>query len=52
MHLLMGTYETRGSVGICPALTAWMGEQLSREAVASKERRKAREERALAAKKQ
>jgi hypothetical protein len=50
-YLLLGTHETRGNVGVCPALIAWMGEELSREALASKERRKAREERALAAKK-
>ena len=49
-HLLMGTAETRGNVGVCPALTKWMGDELSKEALATKERRKAREERALASK--
>jgi len=49
VHLLMGTHETRGNVGVCPALTRWMGEELAKEALAAKERRKAREERALAA---
>ena len=50
-HLLLGTYETRGNLAVCPALTRWLGEELSREALANKERRKAREERALAASK-
>ncbi len=26
VHLLEGTYETPKHVGVCPALTAWMGE--------------------------
>ena len=34
----------------CPQLQIWLGDQLAKEAAASKERRKAREERALAAK--
>ncbi len=50
-HLLLGTSETRGSLCLCPALQTWLGEELAREALAHKERRKAREERALAAKK-
>ena len=49
-YLLLGTHETRGNVGIFPSLTKWLGEELSREAMANKERRKAREERAIAAK--
>ena len=49
-HLLLGTSDTRGAVCMSPALQSWLGEQLSKEALASKERRKAREERALAAK--
>ena len=50
-YLLLGTSETRANVGVCPALQTWLGERLSKEALASKERRKAREERALASKK-
>ncbi len=50
-HLLLGTSETRGAVCLAPALQEWLGEQLAKEAAANKERRKAREERALAAKK-
>ena len=49
-HLLLGTSETRANVAICPALTAWIGSELAKEALAQKERRKAREERALALK--
>ena len=48
-HLLLGTSDTRGNVGVCPELQSWLGEQLSKEALATKERRKAREERALMA---
>ena len=48
-HLLLGTSETRGAVCMAPALQEWLGEQLSKEALANKKRRKAREERALAA---
>ena len=47
-HLLLGTYETQGNLGICPKLTQWLGQELGKEASVSKERRKAREERALA----
>ena len=50
MHLLLGTSETRGNLGVCPALQSWLAEQSSKEASAAKERRKAREERALAVK--
>ena len=50
-YLLLGTSETRGNLGVCPALQTWIGEELHREATSAKERRKAREERALAAKK-
>ena len=49
-HLLLGTADTRGNLGVCPQLQIWLGDQLAKEAAASKERRKAREERALAAK--
>ena len=48
-HLLLGTYETRGNVGVSPALQRWLGEELGKEAAITKERRRAREERALAA---
>ena len=49
-HLMLGTYETRGNIGIAPSLQKWLGEELGKEALAQKERRKAREERALATK--
>ena len=45
--LFFGTQATRGGVCICPALTEWLAKQLQAEAAVSKERRKAREERAL-----
>ena len=48
-HLLLGTSETRGNLMVAPALQKWLGEQLAQEALAAKEKRKAREERALAA---
>lgn len=47
--LILGTSETRGNVGVCPDLTKWLGKELAKEALAAKERREAREERALAA---
>lgn len=50
-HLLMGTSENRGNIAMAPSLQKWLGEELGKEALASKERRKAREERALAVKK-
>eukprot|EP00929_Paragymnodinium_shiwhaense_P082172 TRINITY_DN43221_c0_g3_i1.p1 TRINITY_DN43221_c0_g3~~TRINITY_DN43221_c0_g3_i1.p1 ORF type:complete len:428 (+),score=66.73 TRINITY_DN43221_c0_g3_i1:361-1644(+) len=50
VHLILGTSETRGNLCLCPQLQTWIGEELSKEAVAAKERRKAREERNLAAK--
>ena len=50
-HLLLGTSETRGNICVAPSLQKWLGEELSKEAQASKERRKAREERALSSKK-
>ena len=49
--LLLGTHETRGNIGIAPELTAWLGGELGKLASADKERRKAREERALSLKK-
>ena len=48
-YLLLGTSDTRGNAAVSPALQVWLGDQLSKEATAAKERRKAREERALAA---
>ena len=48
-YLLLGTSETRGNVGVSPELQRWLGDELSKEVLASKERRKAREERALPA---
>ena len=49
--LLLGTSETRGNLGVAPHLSKWIGEQLALEGLAAKERRKAKEERTLAAKK-
>ena len=49
--LLLGTSETRGDLGVAPHLSKWIGEQLALEGLAAKERRKAKEERTLAAKK-
>ena len=46
-HLFMGTDATRGGICVCPALNAWMGEQLHKEGLAAKEQRKGREEKAL-----
>ena len=45
--LYMGTDEVRGNICIAPSLNTWIGEELHREALAAKEQRKAREERAL-----
>ena len=49
LHLVLGTGETRGNLAMSPELVCWLGDELAKEALASKERRKAREERALAA---
>lgn len=49
-HLLTGTFETRGNLGMAPSLQKWLGDELAKESMAAKERRKAREERALAVK--
>ena len=46
-HLYLGTTSTRGGVIVCPKLQKWIGEQLAAESLVLKERRKAREERAL-----
>jgi len=45
--IFMGTQATRSGICVCPALTEWLAEQLRAEAAVAKERRKAREERAL-----
>ena len=49
-YLMLGTYETRGNIAVCPALQKWIGEEAAKESLAMKERRKAREERTLAQK--
>ena len=50
MHLLLGTPESRGNLGVAPEIQRWPAGESSKEALAAKERHKAREERALAAK--
>ena len=45
--LMLGTYETRGNIGVCPELSSFIGSEVSKVAASDKERRKAREERAL-----
>ncbi|CAK0842094.1 unnamed protein product, partial [Prorocentrum cordatum] len=45
----LGIGETKGNLCICPALMQFIAEQMKNEAAVSKERRKAREERALRA---
>lgn len=47
--LLLGTHQTRNNVGVSPALTKWIVDELAKESLAAKGRRKAREERGLAA---
>ena len=34
-HLLLGTADTRGNLGVCPQLQIWLGDQLPKEAAAS-----------------
>jgi len=46
-HLYLGGGHNRGNLCICPALNAWIAAELQSEAAVLKERRKAREERAL-----
>ena len=46
--MLLGTHVNRA--GVYPELSIWLGSELSKQALADKERRKAKEERALAAK--
>ena len=47
-HLYMGVGQTRGQLMVCPELEAFVGAELQKETAAAKERRKMREERALA----
>ena len=49
-HLYEGTSITRGLLCIAPTLERFVGEELAKEALAAKERRKAAEERRLAKK--
>jgi len=46
--VMMGAQELDGSVCVCPALRDHLAQELQREMAVAKERRKAREERALA----
>ena len=48
LHLYLGTDPTRGNLCVCPALSDWVGKELAAESAVMKERRKAKEERALA----
>ena len=47
-HLFMSSGKVRGNLCICPDLQSWVTAELTRESAIAKERRKAREERALA----
>ncbi|CAK0809174.1 unnamed protein product, partial [Prorocentrum cordatum] len=47
-HLYLGTELVRGNCSVCPALQAWVSQELAQEHAILKERRKAREERAAA----
>ena len=46
-HLMLGGGHQRENLCICPALKEWIAEELRKESQVLKERRKAREERAL-----
>ena len=46
-HFFLGVDPTCGNLCICPALNAWLGDELHKESQSNKEQRKAREERAL-----
>ena len=46
-YLYLGMDENRGNLCISPELNEWIGAELHKEALAAKEQRKAREERAL-----
>ena len=50
MHLLLGTPETHGNLRVSLELQRWLADESSKDAAAAKERRKAREEGALASK--
>ena len=47
-HLISGLDETRGGICLSPALREYVAQELTKESLIMKERRKAREERALA----
>jgi hypothetical protein len=49
-HLFSGLDDTRGGICLCPALREYVAQELTKESLIMKERRKAREERALARK--
>ena len=49
-HLISGLDETRGGICLSPALREYVAQELTKESLIMKERRKAREERALARK--
>ena len=46
-HLYEGSSVTRGLLSVSPALEAFVGEELHKEMLANKERRKAAEERRI-----
>ena len=46
-HLFMGSQHAAANVCVCPSLSVWIAEELRKESVVAKEKRKAREERAL-----
>ena len=48
-HLYMGMNAIRGLVCLSPALETWIGQELSKESLVAKERRKAAEERSMVA---
>ena len=50
-HIFLGGRDGYGIAAVSPKLLEYVSEKLKAEAAVSKERRKAREERALAAKK-
>jgi len=45
--LFLGSDPTRGNLCIAPSLNSFIGQELAKEALASKEQRQAREERTL-----
>ena len=46
-HLFLGNQHSRGNLCVCPLLQSFVAAELARKAALAKERRKAREERAL-----